>query len=183
MLTMSLRPILHSSFVLSLSEPFLEVLLYRYGCAGTCCREIVFEINRRSLWSYRPRACHTFSTSSQPASFPLYTFPKTPSSSDISSLVSRSLYYLLSSSFVSASMPSCSKYSPCAISVIHYLFLPLWHQAADSSLGIGLLRPFPSSRARIEGGTFINNHMRWSEQGLLWGIDSGDHGHYSASRA
>ena len=25
--------------------------------------------------------------------------------------------------------------------------------------------------------------MRWSEQRLLWGIDSGDHGHYSASWA
>ena len=74
----------------------------------------------------------------------------------------------------------CSKYSPFVTSVIHRLSLPLWRQAADSSSGVGLLRPFPSSRARTEGGTFIDNHMRWSKQGLLWGIDSGDHSYYSA---
>ena len=68
-------------------------------------------------------------------------------------------------------------------SVIRCLSLPLWYQAADSSLGVGLLRLFPSSRAHTEGGTFIDNHMRWSKQGLLWGIDSGDYGHYSASQA
>jgi len=68
-------------------------------------------------------------------------------------------------------------------SVIHHLSLPLWHQATDSSLGVGLLRPFPFLRARTEGGTFIDNHMRWSEQGLLWGIDSSNYGHYSASQA
>jgi len=78
---------------------------------------------------------------------------------------------------------SCSKYSPFVTSMIHCLSLPLWHQAADSSSGVGLLRLFPSLRAHTEGGTFIDNHMRWSEQGLLWGIDSGDHGHYSASWA
>ena len=64
-----------------------------------------------------------------------------------------------------------------------HLSLPLWHQAADSSLGVGLLRPFPSLRACTEGETFIDNYMRWSRQGLLWGIDSSDHGHYSASQA
>jgi len=67
--------------------------------------------------------------------------------------------------------------------MICHLFLPLWCQAADSLSGAGLLRLFPFSRARTEGGTFIDNHMRWSEQGLLWGIDNGDHGHYSASWA
>ena len=67
-------------------------------------------------------------------------------------------------------------------SMIYRLSLSLWCQAADSSLGVGLLRPFPSLRAHTEGGTFIDNHMRWSKQGLLWGIDSGDHGHYSASQ-
>ena len=66
-------------------------------------------------------------------------------------------------------------------SVIYHLSLPLWRQAIDSSLGVSLLRPLLFSRARIEGGTFIDNHMRWSEQGLLWGIDSGDHGYYSIS--
>ena len=63
-----------------------------------------------------------------------------------------------------------------------YLYL-LWCQAADSSSGVGLLRPFPSSRACTERRTFIDSHMRWSEQGLLWGIDSGDHSHYSTSWA
>ena len=70
---------------------------------------------------------------------------------------------------------SCSKYSPFVTSMIRHLSLPLWHQAADSSSGVGLLRLFPSSRVHTEGRTFIDNHMRWSEQGLLWGIDSGDH--------
>ena len=78
---------------------------------------------------------------------------------------------------------SCSKYSPFVTSMICHLSLPLWHQAADSSSGVGLLRPFSSLRACTERGTFIDNHMRWSEQVLLWGIDSGDYGHYSASRA
>jgi len=78
---------------------------------------------------------------------------------------------------------SCSKYSPFVTSVIRRLSLPLWHQAADSSLGVGLLKPFLSLRAHTEGGTFIDNHMRWSEQGLLWGIDIDDYGHYSASQA
>ena len=102
MLTMSLRPIPHSLFVLSLSEPFLEVPLYRYGRAGTCCREIMFEMNRQSLWSDRPQVHRTLSTSSQPTSSPLYTFPETPSSSGISSLASQSSGYLLSSLLVSA---------------------------------------------------------------------------------
>jgi len=78
---------------------------------------------------------------------------------------------------------SCSKYSPFVTSMICRLSLPLWRQAADSSSGAGLLRPFFSSRACTERGTFIDNHIRWSEQGLLWGIDSGDHGHYSTSWA
>ena len=70
---------------------------------------------------------------------------------------------------------SHSKYSPFVTSMIRCLSLPLWCQAVDSSLGVGLWRPFPSSRACTEGETFIDNHMRWSEQGLLWGIDSGDY--------
>ena len=45
---------------------------------------------------------------------------------------------------------SHSKYSPFVTSMICRLSLPLWHQAADSSLGVGLLRPFPSSRAHTE---------------------------------
>ena len=105
MLTMSLRPISHSSFVLSLSEPFFEVLLYRYDHAGTCCREIVFKINHQSSWLYRPRACRTLSTSSQPASSPLYTFPETPSSLGISSLASQSPGYPLLSPLIAAPMP------------------------------------------------------------------------------
>jgi len=105
MLTISLHPIPHSSFILSLSEPFLEVPLYRYGCVGTCCREIVFEMNRRSLWSDRPQARRTLSTSSQLASSPLYTFPETTSSLGIFSLASWSSGYLLSSPLVSAPTP------------------------------------------------------------------------------
>jgi len=77
---------------------------------------------------------------------------------------------------------SCSKYSPFVTSVIYRLSLPLWRQAADSSSGVGLLKLFLSSRAHTEGGTFIDDHMRWSEQGLLWEIDSGDYSHYSTSR-
>jgi len=65
-------------------------------------------------------------------------------------------------------------------SVIHHLSLPLWCQAADSLLGVGFLRPFSFLRACIERETFIDNHMRWSEQELLWGIDSGDYSHYFA---
>ena len=105
MLIMSLRLILHSSFVLSLSEPFFEVPLYWYGCMGTCCREVMFEMNHRSSWSYHPRVYRTLSASSQPASSPLYTFPETPSSSGISSLASRSLGYPLSSPLIAAPMP------------------------------------------------------------------------------
>ena len=90
-----LHPIPHSLFVLSLSEPFFEVPLYRHGCAGTWRREIVFEMNCRSSWSYRLRVHRTLSTSSQPASSPLYTFPETPSSSGISPLASRSPGYTL----------------------------------------------------------------------------------------
>jgi len=77
---------------------------------------------------------------------------------------------------------SCSKYSFFVTSVICCLSLPLWCQTADSSSGVGLLRPFSSLRAHTEGRTFIDNHMRWSKQVLLWRIDSGDHGHYSASQ-
>jgi len=68
-------------------------------------------------------------------------------------------------------------------SVIRRLSLPLWCKAVVSSLEVGLLRLFPSSRACTEGRTFIDNHMRWSEQVLLWEIDSGDYGHYSTSWA
>jgi len=105
MLTMSLCPIPHSLFVLSLSEPFFEVPLYRYGHAGTCRKEIVFEMNHWSSWSYRLQARRTLSTSSQPASSPLYTFPETPSSSGISSLTSRSPGYPLLSPLVTTPMP------------------------------------------------------------------------------
>jgi len=105
MLTMSLCLISHFSFILSLSEPFFEVLLYCYGHVGTCRREIVFEMNRRSSWLYRLQAHRTLSTSSQPASSPLYTFPETPSSSGISSLVSQSPGYPLLNPLVTAPMP------------------------------------------------------------------------------
>jgi len=105
MLTILLCPIPHSLFVPSLSEPFFEVPLYRYAHVGTWHREIVFEMNRRSSWSYRPQACHTLPTSSQPASFPAYTSPETPSSSGISSLLSRSPGYPLSSLLIAAPMP------------------------------------------------------------------------------
>jgi len=175
---MSLRLISHSSFVLSLSKPFFEIPLYRYGCAGTCCREIVFEMNRRSSWLYRLRAHCTLSTC-------FLSFPYLP----VDSFLLRPLFSSAPISrlsfiepFCSRSYTSCSKYSPCVTSVICHLFLPLWRQAADSSSGAGLLMLFPSLRACTEGGTFIDNHMRWSKQGLLWGIDSGDHGHYSTSR-
>ena len=104
MLTISLYPIPHSSFVLSLSKPFLEVPLYRYGHAGTCCREIVFEMNHWSLWLDRLQVRRTLSTSSQPASSLLYTFLETPSSSGISSLASRSSGYPLPSPLESAPM-------------------------------------------------------------------------------
>jgi len=62
-------------------------------------------MNRQSSWSYRPWARRTFPTSLQPASSPSYTFPKTPSSSSISSLPSRSLGYPLSSLLVATPMP------------------------------------------------------------------------------
>jgi len=104
MLTMSLCPIPHSSFVLSLSEPFLEVPLYQYGYTGTCHREIVFEMNCQSLWLDCPRAHRTLSTSSQPASSPLYTFLETPFSLGISSLVSQSPSYPLPSPLEPAPM-------------------------------------------------------------------------------
>ena len=72
---------------------------------GTCCREIVFEMNRQSLWLDHLRARCTLSTSSQPASSPLYTFPETPSFSGISSPASWSSGYLLLSPLRSAPMP------------------------------------------------------------------------------
>jgi len=105
MLTMSLRPILHSSFVLSLSKPFFEVPLYWYGHAGTCRREIAFEMNRRSSLSYCPQVHRTLSTSSQPASSPLYTFPEIPSSLGISPLASQSPGYPLLNPLIAAPMP------------------------------------------------------------------------------
>ena len=105
MLTIPLHPIPHSLFVLSLSEPFFEVLLYRYAHAGTWRREIVFKMNCRSSWSYRPRARYTLPTSSQPASSPAHTFPETPSSSGISSLLSWSPGYFLLSLLIAAPMP------------------------------------------------------------------------------
>jgi len=46
---------------------------------------------------------------------------------------------------------SYSKYSPFVTSMIRRLSLPSWRQAADSSLGVGLLKPFLSSRACTEG--------------------------------
>jgi len=105
MLAMSLRLISHSSFILSLSEPFFEILLYRYGHAGTWRREIVFEMNRRSSWLYRLRVHRTLSTSSQPASSSSHTFPETSSSLGISSLSSWFPGYSLLSLLVATPMP------------------------------------------------------------------------------
>ena len=105
MLTMSLRPIPHSSFVLSLSKPFFEVPLYWYGRAETCCREIAFEMNCQSSLSYCPRAHCTLSTFSQPASSPLYTFPEIPFSLGISPLASQSPGYPLLNPLIAAPMP------------------------------------------------------------------------------
>ena len=172
----------HSSFVLSLSEPFFEVPLYRYGRVGTCRREITFEMNCRSSWSYRLRVHRTLSTSSQPASSPLYTFPETPSSSGISPLASRSPGYPLSSPLMAAPMPLILNIVP----VLHpwsvtyfYLYdirlLTLHWELV--SWGHFLLRE------HVQRGELLLITMRWSKQGLLWGIDSGDHGHYSASQA
>jgi len=62
-------------------------------------------MNHRSSWSYHPRAHHTLPTSSQPASSPSHTFPETPSSSSISSLLSWSPGYPLSSLLVATPMP------------------------------------------------------------------------------
>ena len=53
---------------------------------------------------------------------------------------------------------SHSKYSPFVTSVIYHLSLPLWRQAANSSSGVGLLKPFLSLRAHTEGGTFIDDY-------------------------
>ena len=102
MLTMSFHPIPHSSFILSLSEPFLEVLLYWYGRMGTCRREIVFKINRWSLWL----DCSQVHRTLLPLHnlLPLYTFPETPFSSGISSLASWSSGYPLSSPLESTPM-------------------------------------------------------------------------------
>ena len=105
MLIIPLCPIPLSSFVLSLSEPFFKVPLYRHGRAGTWHREIVFEMNYQSSWSYRPRARRTLPTSSQTAPFLSHTLSKTPSSSCISSLSSRSPGYSLPSLLVAAPMP------------------------------------------------------------------------------
>jgi len=105
MLIIPLRPIPLSLFVLSLSEPFFEVLLYWHSCAGTWRREIMFEMNHRSSWLYYPRARRTLPTSSQPAPFLSHTLSKTPFSSGISSLSSRSPGYSLPSLFVAAPMP------------------------------------------------------------------------------
>jgi len=183
MLTMSLRPIPHSSFVLSLSEPFLEFPFYWYGRAETCCREIVFQ-NELLIPLIGPFMSTPYSSaSSQHASFPSLYLPW--DFFFLSHLCSSAPTLRLSFTKPSqiCSYVARSKYSPFVTSVICHLSLPLWRQAADSLSGAGLLRPFPSSRARTEGGTFIDNHMRWSEQGLLWKIDSGDYGHYSASQA
>ena len=105
MLTIPFRLIPHSLFLLSLSKPFFEVPLYWYARAGTWHREIMFEMNCWSSWSYRPRVHRTLPTSSQPASSPTHTFPETPSSSGISSLSSQSPGYPLSSLFVATPMP------------------------------------------------------------------------------
>jgi len=105
MLIIPLCLILLSSFVLSLSEPFFEVPLYQHGCAGTWRREIVFEMNHRSSWSYCPRARCTLPTSSQTAPFLSHTLSETPSSLGISSLSSQSPGYSLPSLLVAAPMP------------------------------------------------------------------------------
>jgi len=105
MLTILLCPIPHSLFLPSLSEPSFEVPLYRCTRAGTWCREIVFEMNRRSSWSYHLRVRRTLPTSSQSASFPAHTFSETPFSSGISSLLSWSPGYPLSSLLIATPMP------------------------------------------------------------------------------
>jgi len=82
---------------------------------------------------------------------------------------------------------SCSIYSSSdspsyicdPLSILTFMISGCWL----SSSGVSLLRLFPFLRACTERGTFIDNHMRWSEQGLLWGIDSGDYGHYFTSWA
>jgi len=105
MLIIPLRLIPLSSFVLSLSEPFFEVPLYRHGRVGTWRREIVFGMNHRFSWLYRLRARRTLPTSSQTAPFLSHTLSETPSSSCISSLSSRSPGYSLPSLLVAAPMP------------------------------------------------------------------------------
>ena len=52
---------------------------------------------------------------------------------------------------------------------------PLVHDNHQLLMSEGLSKAVHNT----EGRTFIDNHMRWSEQGLLWGIDSGDYSHYS----
>ena len=105
MLIIPLRPIPLFLFVLSLSKLFFEVLLYRYSRAGTWHREIMFKMNHRSSWSYRPRVRHTLPTSSQPTPFLSHTLSETPSSSGISSLLSQSPGYSLLSLLIAAPMP------------------------------------------------------------------------------
>jgi len=142
---------------------------------GICHTEIVFKMNHQSLWSNRSWAHHILLPPH--SRVPLLSIPShSLLSPQVSLFEHPNSHVILCEPSQTHSHVSCSKYSSFVTSMIHCLSLPLWHQAADSSLGVGLLRPFPPSRARTEGGTFIDNHMRWSKQGLLWGIDSGDHG-------
>ena len=104
MLTISLCLISHSSFALSLSDPFLEFPFYRYGHAGTCHRETMFKMNRQSLWSDHSWACHTLLPLHNLLPLLLYTSPETPSSSVISVLASRSSGYPLPSPLEPAPM-------------------------------------------------------------------------------
>ena len=104
MLTISLCPIPHSSFVFSLSGPFLEFLFYRYSHTGTCRREIVFKMNCWSLWLDCSWAHHTLLPLHNLLPLLLYTFPETFSSSVISVLASRSSGYPLPSPLESTPM-------------------------------------------------------------------------------
>jgi len=105
MLIIPLHPITLSSFVLSLSGPFFEVPLYWHSHTVTWHREIMFEMNHWSSWSYRPQARCTLPTSSQTAPFLSHTLSETLFSSGISSLLSRSPGYSLPSLLVAAPMP------------------------------------------------------------------------------
>ena len=153
MLTMFLCLIPHSSFILSLSKPFLEVPLYWYDYVGTCRREIMFEMNHRFFWSYCLWARCTLSASSQPAPSPSLYLPRDSFllSHLCPSIPILRLFFTKPSRI--CSYTSHSKYSPCVTSVIRHLFLPLWCQAADPSSGVGL-KAVSFLKSMYRGGNF-----------------------------